>query len=155
MTSQEAKTLLETARNEETMEEEREDARRLLDELGCLSLAISQAAAYMQWPSTSIAAYMSEYDRHRRPEVSNIVLKTWDISVNYLRSENEMTYNILHIPLKLIRDAARLTGGQPGELPQSGGDGGTSSSESEKEEDGDDSIVTAGLMAPASLWGSE
>ncbi|KAK8031893.1 hypothetical protein PG990_001627 [Apiospora arundinis] len=133
MTSQEATTLLETVRNEETKEGEREDVQRLLDELGCLPLAISQAAAYIRRTSTSIAAYLSEiqkrkkrrkllgrseYDRHRRPEVSNSVLETWDIS----------------IPLQLVREAARLTEITPIELPRSGGDG-TSSSESEEEEE--------------------
>ncbi|KAK8016038.1 hypothetical protein PG991_008926 [Apiospora marii] len=134
MTAQEATTLLETVRNEETKEEEREDVQRLLDELGCLPLPISQAAAYIRRTSTSIAAYLSEiqkrkrrrkllgrseYDRHRRPEVSNSVLETWDIS----------------IPLQLIREAARLTE-MPVELLRSGGDS-TRSSESEEEEDGD------------------
>ncbi|KAK7954430.1 hypothetical protein PG988_015124 [Apiospora saccharicola] len=135
MTAQEATTLLETVRNEETKEEEREDVQRLLDELGCLPLPISQAAAYIRRTSTSIAAYLSEiqkrkkrrkllrrseYDRHRRPEVSNSVLETWDIS----------------IPLHLIREAARLAEGTPVKLKRSGGDG-TRSSESEEEEDGD------------------
>ncbi|KAK8139977.1 hypothetical protein PG984_000043 [Apiospora sp. TS-2023a] len=159
MTSQEATTLLETVRNEETKEEEREDVQKLLDELGCLPLAISQAAAYIRRTSTSIAAYLSEiqkrrrrrkllgrseYDRHRRPEVSNSVLETWDISIDHLRGENKMTYDILHvlayldnqqIPLQLIREAARLTE-TPVELIRSGGDG-TRSSVSEEEEDGD------------------
>lgn len=56
-----------------------------------------------------------------------------------------MTYDILHvlaylddqqIPLQLIREAARLMGGQPVKHPRSGGDG-ISSSESEEEEDSD------------------
>ncbi|KAK8028999.1 hypothetical protein PG991_006055 [Apiospora marii] len=160
MTAQEATTLLETVRNEETKEEEREDVQRLLDELGCLPLPISQAAAYIRRTSTSIAAYLSEiqkrkkrrkllgrseYDRHRRPEVSNSVLETWDISVDHLRRENKMTYDILHVlayldnqqmPLHLIREAARLAERTPVKLTRSGGDG-TRSSESEEEEDGD------------------
>ncbi|KAK8036900.1 hypothetical protein PG991_001214 [Apiospora marii] len=160
MTAQEATTLLETVRNEETKEEEREDVQRLLDELGCLPLPISQAAAYIRRTSTSIAAYLSEiqkrkkrrkllgrseYDRHRRPEVSNSMLETWDISVDHLRRENKMTYDILHvlayldnqqIPLHLIREGARLAERTPVKLTRSGGDG-TRSSESEEEEDGD------------------
>ncbi|KAK8084227.1 hypothetical protein PG997_005498 [Apiospora hydei] len=40
------------------------------------------------------------------------------------------------IPLQLIREAARFTGGPPAKLPRSDGDG-TSSSESEEEENSD------------------
>ncbi|KAK8029422.1 hypothetical protein PG993_010713 [Apiospora rasikravindrae] len=160
MTSQEATTLLETVRNKETKEEERQDVKKLLDELDYLPLAISQAAAYMRRMSTSIQEYLaeiqrrkkrwrllgrSEYDRHRRPDVSNSVLKTWDISVDRLQRENEMTYDILHvlayldnqhISLQLIREAARFIKGKRVELPRRD-EGTISASESEEDEDSD------------------
>ncbi|KAI1753536.1 P-loop containing nucleoside triphosphate hydrolase protein [Xylaria castorea] len=130
MTFNEAETLLNTVKNEKTKEDEHEAVIELLAELDHLPLAISQAAAYMRRTSTSVEDYLleiqrnklrilgrSEYDQHRREQASNSVLETWDISVQYLRNENELTYDVLHslafvdnqnIPFDLIREAARL-----------------------------------------------
>ncbi|KAI3319313.1 hypothetical protein HD806DRAFT_539348 [Xylariaceae sp. AK1471] len=132
MIPKEAETLLETVRNEETKEGEYDSVKELLAELDCLPLPISQAAAYMRRTSTSVGDYISEiqkrkrrwkllerseHDRHRRTQVSNSILETWDISVEHLRKENELTYDVLHslafvdnqdIPFELIREAARL-----------------------------------------------
>ncbi|KAI0416504.1 hypothetical protein F5X98DRAFT_178884 [Xylaria grammica] len=132
MTSEEAEALLNTVRNEETSEDEHDAAEELLAELDYLPLAISQAAAYMRRTSTSVEDYLSdirrrkrrwkvlgksEHDRFRREQASNTILETWDISVEYLRKENEQTYDVLHslafvdnqnIPFDLIRGAVRL-----------------------------------------------
>ncbi|KAJ9137581.1 Kinesin light chain [Pleurostoma richardsiae] len=130
MTDSEAKLLFESVRNETISDDEVADAEELLQELGRLPLSISQAAAYMRRTSTPIREYMSklrsrrkrwkmlqenEFDRHRRRQVSNSVLETWDISVEHIRQENKMAYDILHslafldnqnIPLKLIHNIA-------------------------------------------------
>ena len=59
----------------------------------------------------------SEYDQHRGERESNSFLETWDISVEHLRKENRLTYDILHtlafvdnqnIPLELICEIAQL-----------------------------------------------
>jgi hypothetical protein len=111
MTTDEAKKLLETVRNEK-LDDDEGDATPLLVELDWLPLAISQAAAYMRRTSTPIREYLSklkrgkkrwrvlqetEFDRHRRREVSNSILETWNISIEHIRQENEMAYNILHV----------------------------------------------------------
>ncbi|KAH7010347.1 hypothetical protein EDB80DRAFT_420649 [Ilyonectria destructans] len=107
----EAKALLETARNTKTTSEELDDATALLEELQWLPLAISQAGAYMRRTSTSINKYLSrlvegkerwrilnetELDRHRRLDVPNSILETWHISIDRIRQESEMAYKILH-----------------------------------------------------------
>ncbi|KAL8366190.1 hypothetical protein RB595_004790 [Gaeumannomyces hyphopodioides] len=112
MEAGEAMKLLETMRNQAIDDTEREDASALLAELDWLPLAISQAAAYMRRTRTPIEEYLSklkggkrrwrilrasEPDVHRRCEVSNSILETWSISIEHIRQENEMAYNILHI----------------------------------------------------------
>lgn len=111
MTAEEAKMLLETARNEKIGDKEEEDAMVLLTELGRLPLAISQAGAYMLRTSKPIKKYLSglksgtkrwevlqasEFDRHRRPHVSNSVLETWNISIDHIRQADKTAYSILH-----------------------------------------------------------
>ncbi|KAI3333514.1 kinesin light chain [Ustulina deusta] len=132
MTSEEAETLLDTVRNREKSKDEYDAAEKLLAELDHLPLAISQAAAYMRRTSISIRDYLSdiqrrkkrrkllgraEYDRFRREQGSNSILETWDISVEHLRKENELIYDVLHclafvdnqnIPFELIHEASRL-----------------------------------------------
>ncbi|KAI0447500.1 hypothetical protein F4803DRAFT_558633 [Xylaria telfairii] len=130
MTSTEAETLLDTIKNEKTNEDEHDAVRELLAELDCLPLAVSQAAAYMRRTSTSVGDYLSEirrskggilrrpeHDQHRRGDISNSVLETWDISVQHLRKENELIYDVLHslayvdnqdIPFELICEATQL-----------------------------------------------
>ncbi|KAH6881071.1 hypothetical protein B0T10DRAFT_609262 [Thelonectria olida] len=126
MQEEEAKALLETARNEALSSEELEDVTVLLGELQWLPLAISQAGAYMRGTSTPIKEYLSgllgkkrwlllleetKLDRHRRDGVPNSILETWSISIDRIRQESTMAYNILHtiaylenqnIPLELI-----------------------------------------------------
>ncbi|KAI0965907.1 hypothetical protein F4678DRAFT_451215 [Xylaria arbuscula] len=134
MTSQEAEALLGTIRQDEITHDEYEAVGELLAELDHLPLAISQAAAYMRKTATSVRDYLSnirsrkerrwrilgnsEHDRHRREQGSNSVLETWDISVEHLRKENELIYDILHclafvnnqnIPFELIMEAALIS----------------------------------------------
>ncbi|KAH8729983.1 hypothetical protein BGZ61DRAFT_530108 [Ilyonectria robusta] len=143
MTVDEAKVLLETARNERTRSEELEDATALLEELQWLPLAISQAGAYMRRTSTPIKEYLSrlvegkerwrilketEFDRHRRLDIPNSILETWHISIDRIRQENEIAYKTLHIiayldnqniPLEVIAAAAIFSNNrQKGGLPE-------------------------------------
>ncbi|VBB78279.1 Putative Kinesin light chain [Podospora comata] len=133
MTEGEAKILLETVMCREIDEEESHNAMALLAELDLLPLAVSQAAAYMGRTATPIGEYLSklkrrikrwqllsetEFDRHRKADVSNSVMQTWGISIEHIRQENQMAYNILHslafvdnqnIPLELVAKAAEMT----------------------------------------------
>jgi tetratricopeptide (TPR) repeat protein len=103
----------------------------LIERLGNLPLAISQAAAYIRRTSMSITEYVeklkkeksrwklldeSGFDRHRRTYVPNSVMKTWQISFDHIRLESPCAYRILHIlayfnnqdiPFELIRAAAK------------------------------------------------
>ncbi|KAK4243314.1 hypothetical protein C7999DRAFT_44849 [Corynascus novoguineensis] len=132
MTNNEAMELLEIVGGLKISEVERADAAQLLAELDWLLLAVSQAAAYIRRMSTTLSAYLSrlaihrerqevlgesEFDRYRRPGLSNSILETWDISTEQLRRENKMAYNILHvlafldnqnIPLDIMIKAAAL-----------------------------------------------
>ena len=140
MSAGEAMALLRTSRNKEVSKEEAEDAKRLLEELQQLPLAISQAGAYMRKTLMPLREYLSrlvdgkdrwrvlrmtEFDRHRRPNLSNSVLETWSISVEHIRRDNEMAYAILHtiayvnnqdIPHEIIAAAGMFgSAGQEGE----------------------------------------
>ncbi|RYP37899.1 hypothetical protein DL767_002771 [Monosporascus sp. MG133] len=132
MTNSEGEMLLKAIRDLEAEEDEVNDIPRLLAELEWLPLAISQAATYMRRTRLSIAEYLgkiqekkkrwkvlrkSEHDRHRRPQASNSVLETWNISVEYIRQESEMAYDILNvlafvdnqnIPFQMIAEAAQI-----------------------------------------------
>ena len=136
MTPGEARTLLETVRNKKVGDEESTHVEDLLAELECLPLAISQAAAYLRRTSTSVKDYVAklkrgkgqwkllrktEYDRHRRPEVSNSILETCNISLEHIRGENKLAYNILSIlafvdfqdiPHKMLSKAAEYSRGR-------------------------------------------
>ncbi|UKZ51304.1 hypothetical protein TrVGV298_005062 [Trichoderma virens] len=111
MKSDEAEELLNIARDSETNEEQG-DIAALLEELQWLPLAITQAGAYMRRTSTSAKEYLSllaqskrrwdilkeeDFDRHRRDGVPNNVLETWSISIDHLKQESEISYNILHV----------------------------------------------------------
>ncbi|KAK3305293.1 uncharacterized protein B0T15DRAFT_574665 [Chaetomium strumarium] len=110
MTDKEAMTLLETVRNRKIDEDELDDAAQLLAELDWLPLAVSQTAAYirrMNWSLTDIEG----------PGCRTVFLETWDISLQQIRRENEMAYDILHvlafldsqnIPLEIMIKAAAL-----------------------------------------------
>lgn len=137
MTDSEGESLLDTIKNLETRKEIAEDVSRLLIELGSLPLAISQAATYMRRTRLSTAEYLdqiqerkkrwrllrkSEHDRYRRPQASNSVLETWDISIEYIRQESEMAYGILNvlafvdsqnITFQMFVEAARLLSSLP------------------------------------------
>ncbi len=112
MTSDEAILLVENVRNKKIGVDEVDDMAKLLTELDWLPLPISQAAAYIQRTGTEIRAYLSklqrgkqrwktlkesQFDRHRRQHVSNSILETWRISIEHIRQENKMAYQILHI----------------------------------------------------------
>ncbi|PCD20349.1 hypothetical protein AU210_016216 [Fusarium oxysporum f. sp. radicis-cucumerinum] len=139
----EATTLLARVRDEPlTAEEAVEEAgvNALLQELQCLPLAISQAGAYMRRMSMTAEQYLdllgqgktrwevlkvSDSDRHRRPEVSNSVLETWRISTERIRTESQISYQILHvvayvdsqdIPQELMVAAGRYDAGSVGSV---------------------------------------
>ncbi|CAI7593615.1 unnamed protein product [Penicillium palitans] len=114
MSTDEALRLLWNLKNGESQvsSEEESDARKLLEELQWLPLAISQAGAYMRRRSMPVRQYLSRllagqerwrvlraehFDRHRRPNVPNSVLETWSISVERIREEDEMAYRILQV----------------------------------------------------------
>ncbi|PNP39886.1 hypothetical protein TGAMA5MH_08151 [Trichoderma gamsii] len=130
MTPDEAKELFDSVRNKQASSNEARDIAALLAELDWLPLAISQAAAYLRRPLTTVEEYMlrlkegkkrwrilkqSQTDRFRRREVSNSILETWNISMKQLQIENKTSYQILHIhafmdnqniPFELIKQAA-------------------------------------------------
>lgn len=107
----EALRLLEAVRDKEAAEE-LEEVETLLRELEWFPLAISQAGAYMKGMQMTASKYLSllreskrrwdilkvtEFDRHRRPEMPNSVLDTWTVSMERIQSENRMAYQVLHI----------------------------------------------------------
>ncbi|KAL7925296.1 P-loop containing nucleoside triphosphate hydrolase protein [Trichoderma austrokoningii] len=111
MTRDEATTLLIAARGDTSAVEDA-GIDRLLEELQRLPLAVSQAGAYIRRTSMTIKEYldllmqgssrwdllkMNDFNRHRRPEVSNSVLETWKISTTRIREESESSYRILHV----------------------------------------------------------
>ncbi|KAL7931735.1 hypothetical protein V8C35DRAFT_309362 [Trichoderma chlorosporum] len=132
MTVKEAEELFSMVKEEGIRNDEIQDAETLLQELQRLPLAISQAGSYMRKTSTPIKAYLSkllegrskwdmlkqsQYDKHRRPDGSNSILETWDISIRQVRQESEITYKILNtlayvynenIPQSLIVGALRI-----------------------------------------------
>ncbi|KAK8029001.1 hypothetical protein PG991_006057 [Apiospora marii] len=100
MTSQEAETLMQMARNKNIDTEEAGATHILLAELYYLPLAISQAAAYIYRTSMPIEKYLSEirerkkrwkalrrseHNRYRGSEVSNSIFETWAMSIDYLQ----------------------------------------------------------------------
>lgn len=127
---EEAESLLAMTRRDDIGADEIQEAKLLLQELQWLPLAISQAGSYMRRTSTPIKKYLSkllkgksrwdmlkqsQHDRHRRPNVSNSVLETWNISISHIRKESEITYKVLHtiayldsekIPLSLVLAAS-------------------------------------------------
>ena len=131
MKESEAIALLETGRGKMTGDEIG-DAQTLLVELEWLPLAISQAAAYMRRTDEPIAGYLSmiqkeknrwktlknpEFDRHRRTQVPNSILETWNVSINLIRQESTLAYDIMHvlafmdhqsIPLEIIHETAQV-----------------------------------------------
>jgi hypothetical protein len=103
MTDSQAMGLLETVGNRKIGEGEQGDAAQLLAELDWFPLAVSQAAAYIRATRRTLREYLSkladrkkkrkvlkesEFDRHRRRQVSNSILETWDISMDHIRQEN-------------------------------------------------------------------
>jgi hypothetical protein len=105
-------TMLLTKTRGDILTQEEEGVFSLLEELQYLPLAISQAGAYMQRTSITGQQYLhllrqgqtrweilkkTDKDRYRRPEVPNSVLETWNISIQRVRTESEMSYQMLHI----------------------------------------------------------
>ncbi|WAO84617.1 PNP-UDP-1 domain-containing protein [Fusarium falciforme] len=131
MTAEESRNLLEIWRRQVTPNEEIREVELLLEELQWLPLAISQAGAYLYKTDTSVTEYLSqlrqeterwrvlgedEFDKHRRSDAQNSVLRTWSISIHRLKQENQTTYKILHtlaflhsqeISMELLVEAAR------------------------------------------------
>ncbi|KAL7940503.1 Tetratricopeptide repeat domain-containing protein [Trichoderma barbatum] len=95
MTRDEATTLLVTAKGEKSAVEEI-GIDRLLDELQRLPLA-EYLDLLMQGTSRWDLLKMNDFNRHRRPEVSNSVLETWKISTQRIREESELSYRILQV----------------------------------------------------------
>ncbi|QYT03732.1 NB-ARC domain-containing protein [Trichoderma simmonsii] len=130
MRIEEAESLLAMTKRDDIGADEIQEAKLLLQELQWLPLAISQAGSYMRRTSTPIKKYLSkllegksrwdmlkqsQHDRHRRPNVSNSVLETWNISISHIRKESDITYKVLHtiayldtekIPLSFILAAS-------------------------------------------------
>ncbi|KAL6359008.1 hypothetical protein LRP88_09206 [Fusarium phalaenopsidis] len=131
MTVKESRKLLEKWRRQVTPSEEVREVELLLEELQWLPLAISQAGAYLYRTDTSVSEYLSqlkretgrwrvlgedEFDRHRRGDAQNSVLRTWAISIRRLKQESQTAYRILHvlafvdnqnIPVELLAAAAK------------------------------------------------
>ena len=167
MTDNEAMTLLETVRNRKIGEDEQDDAAQLLAELVWLPLAVSQAAAYIRRMSIALSDYLSKlarhrkrwkvlqeskFDRHRRPGLSNSILETWDISMEQIRRENEMAYDLLHvlafldsqnIPLEMMIKAAALRNRKLTDEREGDGSTGSVSSGSNSEDDDDEGLYAA------------
>ncbi|KAH0421195.1 hypothetical protein CcaCcLH18_13585 [Colletotrichum camelliae] len=120
MTDNEAQTLLERVSHKSIEQDEENACKTLLAEIDWLPLAIYQAAVYMQRTNTSISVYLSKFrtwdkswhvfktsdddpisnsssHRRKRRRGREPVLHTWDISIEHIRQENTMAYNILHI----------------------------------------------------------
>jgi Tetratricopeptide repeat len=111
----------------------------VLERLDRLPLAVSQAAFYMQETKTSFKVYLTKLhnekrrwrllaaagpSRHRQEDVPNSVMRTWHITMDYLRHENPLVHRIFHvivyfnnqdIPLPLIKAAGmtRVADGTP------------------------------------------
>ncbi|KAI1844191.1 hypothetical protein JX266_009675 [Neoarthrinium moseri] len=114
MTSIEAETLFQAVAVVDISEGDtaHDDMTQLLIELDCLPLAITQVAAYIRRTRISIGEYLekirqrkerwkalrnSAHDPHRRPEASNSVMETWNISMEYIQQQNKMAYDILSV----------------------------------------------------------
>ncbi|KAL2675661.1 hypothetical protein Neosp_011851 [[Neocosmospora] mangrovei] len=130
MTAKESRKLLEKWRRQATPSEEIQEVELLLEELQWLPLAISQAGAYLYRTGIPISEYLSqlkretgrwrvlgenEFDRHRRSDAQNSVLRTWAISIRRLKQDSQTAYRILHvlafvdnqnIPMELLAAAA-------------------------------------------------
>ncbi|ENH67486.1 hypothetical protein FOQG_08060 [Fusarium oxysporum f. sp. raphani 54005] len=112
MTSDESKTLLESAMPQSISDDELDDVTLLLEALQFLPLAILQAGTYMQRTETSASQYLNdlkeekkrwhtlkepEFDRYRLHNSFNSILETWSPSIHRIHQENELAYKILHI----------------------------------------------------------
>jgi hypothetical protein len=129
MDASEAKDLLVGSGDIPIAENDTSAIETIIEKLDRLLLAISQAVAYIRRTSSTFQDYAkklenenrrwkllekSEFDGHRRPNVPNSILKTWQISIDYIRMENPYAYSILHIiayfnnqniPFELIKAA--------------------------------------------------
>ena len=161
----EAETLLASISGFDVTGKDSKNATDLLKQLENLPLAIAQAAAYMRRTSASIAEYLAKlkkekrrwkllaepvFDPHRRPDVPNSVMKTFQISMDHIRQENPCAYRILHIiayfdnqdiPFELIKAAARSEDVQ--QVEEEDGDRQIGEITSEDEDEDEDDILTA------------
>ncbi|VUC33066.1 unnamed protein product [Clonostachys rosea] len=113
MTEAEARKLLYKKWNKDSGTKRNKKIAKLLEELGCLALAISQAGAFMRRTQTGVDEYLSmlSKDKHRwilfkasetaesqrTPGVPNSVLGTWHISIERIQKENHLAYHILNV----------------------------------------------------------
>ncbi|KAL2193653.1 hypothetical protein P885DRAFT_72041 [Corynascus similis CBS 632.67] len=147
MTDSEALVLLETVGNKEIGEGELNDA----------------AAAYIRRMSITPTEYLSklakhrerrkllgesEFDRHRRPGLSNSIFETWNISIEQIRRENKMAQNI---PLEIMTKAAALLNKKMTDDKQ--GDESTKSvSSGSDSDDDDDEVLHAAILQEATQY---
>jgi tetratricopeptide (TPR) repeat protein len=163
MDASEAKELLVGLSDSAITDDDTPAIDELIHKLDRLPLAISQAAAYIRRTSTTIQDYVeklkkekrrwklleeSKFDRHRRPNVPNSIMKTWQISIDYIREENPCAYAILHviayfnnqnIPFELIKATVRSKGEQEDNKHGQDDDADTESDGSED----DDNVIEA------------
>ncbi|CAH0054258.1 unnamed protein product [Clonostachys solani] len=112
MTGAEGRKLLYTKWNEKDRGAKDDTITKLLEELGWLALAISQAGAFMRRTQTQASEYLSMLSKkkhrwklfkasetaevQRAPGVPNSVLGTWHISIERIQKENQLAYHILN-----------------------------------------------------------
>ncbi|GKT50513.1 kinesin light chain [Colletotrichum spaethianum] len=164
MNTGEALALFEASRNESVAADEKNAVFELFAQLDHLPLAVSQAAAYIRRTSTPVAKYLSrleegkkrwrilqksEHDRHRRREVPNSILETWQISMEHIRQEDDTAYRLLltlayvhnqNIPESFIKAAAQAGVGDRQSQSST-----STITESEDESDDDNEAVTTAL----------
>lgn len=87
----------------------------LVRELGCLPLALEQAAAYIQQKQTSFAAYLKSYRKRKLalleaqlPEVGDYpasVVTTWELNFQAVEEQNSAAAQVLRLSAFLASDA--------------------------------------------------
>ncbi|OCL04339.1 hypothetical protein AOQ84DRAFT_324569, partial [Glonium stellatum] len=119
MTLQEAKTMMlsKISEKESCCES---DLITLLNDLECLPLAITQAAAFISENRITLSAYLKYlhaddanildnefYDWRRDSEKSNSVIQTWKLSFDQIRRQNPRAANILSLMAVLDRQGVQ------------------------------------------------
>ncbi len=131
LSSQEAMKLLQLKAKEAVDSFDKHSTERLLDVLGCIPLAITQAAAFMNRNRMTIQSYLADLERdkqnlagylsqelqdHRRPRgFPNSVFRTWKLSFDHILAQEPKTAKLLslmamldpqRIPERLLRPLA-------------------------------------------------